>query len=219
MKPPRSSPKPRPPLPGRRLGKLFAALGLLVLPVCAHDFFSGFIQHRVQVTVGARHTDVIVELTFFEDTSAHEREHMDANADGQISKVEVDTYLTGLKPELAGQVRLRADGRDLELIPLHAPEADLLGHDQVGRAHHRLRLSYFTTTPAELKPGVELVVENRLWPGSRALVALEAQGKDGYQLEARPASDPARPPLHPGETRPFTVRCVNSPVPATPSKS
>lgn len=39
----------------------------------AHDLFAAYIQHRVLLTVGARYSDLEVDLTFFEEWSARER--------------------------------------------------------------------------------------------------------------------------------------------------
>ena len=176
------------------------------VPVRAHDFFAGYIQHRVEVTMGARDVDVTVQLTFFEESSTHEREHMDANGDGRLSLAETETYLKALAPKLTPAVRLRIGDAPVALTELYAPELDLLDNDRVTFAHHQLMLHLFGRTPTRLTAGASIVVEDRLWPGGRALGTLQVRGQDGCRLEALPQSDPVFPPARDGEARQFKAR-------------
>lgn len=180
----------------------------------AHDFFAGYIQHRVEVVVGARNVDVTVQLTFFEDGSAHEREHMDANGDGRISLAETETYRKALAPKLTSAVRLRIGDEPVTLTELYAPELDLLDNDRTGLGHHQLTLHWFGRTPTKLAAGALIVVEDRLWSGVRALGTLQVRGKDGCQLEALPQSDPVFPHARDGEARQFKA-CVLAPPSST----
>jgi hypothetical protein len=178
----------------------------------AHDFFTAYIQHQVQLTVGAQHLDLTVDLTFFEEWSARERRQMDANGDGRITHAELDSYLKKLAPELARQVRVRVAGRELALASLYEPEVDLLGNDKVGPGHHRLRLLFFAPTPPGLRATDAIVIEDRLWPEANALTTLQAEGHDGCALEPEMPSDPDLAPARPGEARRFTVRCLEPPT-------
>jgi hypothetical protein len=184
--------------------------------VRSHELFAAYVQHRVILSVGARHVDVTVHLTFFEEASEHERAHMDSDRDGRVSGDELRSYAQRLEREAGDAVALRVGGRAVSLIPLVAPEVDLLGHDQVGRGHHRLTLRWFVPTPEDMAAGMQLVVENRLWPGSRALGMIQVEGRDGFGIEAESKSDPVYPPLRPGETRTFGVRVMRVPGPARP---
>jgi hypothetical protein len=196
-----------------RLGALLLVVGWLggAVPASPHEVLAQYLQHRVAVTLGARHVDVSVELTFFEDGSEHEREHMDADGDGRLSRAETDAWLRQLEPRLAEAITLRVDGRPVALIPLRAPELDLLGDWRVGRGHHRLTLFFFASTPADLAAGAEVVVEDRLWPKVRALVALQVEGRDGARLEAVPFADSLLPPARDGEPRMFKARVLTPP--------
>ena len=165
--------------------------------------------------VGAQHLDVTVQLTFFEDGSEHERGDMDANQDGRVNRAEESAYLKELEPVLSKALELRVDGQPVTLITLYPAELDLLGNDRVSRGRHQLTLHYFTRTPSELAPGVELVVEDRLWSGVRAQGSLQAQGKDGCRLEALPLSDALIAPARKQEARAFTARVVAPPLPPT----
>jgi len=130
----------------------------------AHDLFAAFVQHSVRVTVGARYIDLTLDLTFFEEPSVRERVVMDADANGHITRSELESYVRKLAPQLAEQVDLRVAGQEVPLVPLYDPEVDLLGNDKVGLAHHRLRLFFFAPTPAALRADADIVVEDLLWP-------------------------------------------------------
>jgi hypothetical protein len=177
----------------------------------AHDVFAAYIQHSVLLTVGVRYSDVEVDLTFFEEWSARERAAMDADANGRVTRSEVEAYVKKLAPELARQVKLRAAGHELALAPLYAPEVDLLGNDQVGPAHHRLKLFFFAPTPTPLHAEDELVVEDRLWPAARALGTLQTEGCDGCSLATGKTSDPGFTPARADEARLFKARCLKPP--------
>ena len=187
----------------------------------AHDLFTAYVQHSVHVSVGTRHVDLVVDLTFFEEWSARERQTMDADADGRITRSEVESYLKNLATELPKQVMLRAAGREVLLAPLYEPELDLRGNDKAIPGHHRLRLFFFAPTPAALRANDEFVIEDRLWPEAKTLATVAAEGRDGGTLEAQQPRDPGFAPLRPGEARLFKVRCLQPPMarPGTPNLS
>jgi hypothetical protein len=203
---------------GRRrttwLAWLLLASSMISMPlqIAAHDVFRAYVQHNVHLTIGARYMDLVLDLTFFEEWSARERALMDADANGRITRSELEAYLKKLAPHVARQVQLRVDGRALTPVPLYDPEVDLLGDDKVGPAHHRLRLCFFLTTPADLRADSEIVIEDRLWPDAKALGTLQAEGHDGCTLEAERPSDPDFAPARPGEARLFKFRCLKPPA-------
>ena len=194
-----------------RLVFVVCVLSIGISEAEAHDTLAGCIQHRVEVTVGAQHLDVTVQLTFFEDGSEHERGDMDSNQDGRVNRAEQSAYLKELEPVLSKAVGLRLDGQPVTLITLYPAELDLLGNDQAGRGRHQLTLHYFARTPAGLAVGAELVVEDRLWSGARALGSLQAQGKDDCRLEVIPLSDALFAPARDQEARAFKARIVAPP--------
>jgi hypothetical protein len=177
----------------------------------AHDLYAAYIQHSIRLTVGARYSDVEVDLTLFEEWSARERAAMDADSDGRITRSEVESYVKKLAPELARQVKLRVSGQELSLVPLYAPEVDLLGNEHAGPAHHRLRLFFFAPTPTTLRTDDEIVVEDCLWPMAKALGRLQAEGRDGCALETGKPSDPGLSPTSAGEARLSKARCLKPP--------
>ena len=203
-----------------RSSALFALASLaltLAREAAAHDLYTKFIQHRVQVEVGAQHIDLTVDLTFFEEWSSRERRQMDADRDGRITRAEIEWYLGKNAPALAKQVKLLVSGHELPLAELYEPEVDLLGSDQAGPGHHRLRLFFFARPPVSLRANDRLVIEDRLWPDTRALVTVQAEGRDGATLEPEKLTDPSFPPAQPGEARVFSVRCLQPPK-APPDK-
>ena len=216
MKPWQAQSDRRRAVPASRVAPLAALAAVLTTfgsprAVWSHDLFAAYVQHRVQLTVSAQHTDVTIELTFFEDASEHEREHLDTDGNGRVSVGEREAYLRRLAPALEERVRLKTGRGELPLTSLYSPRLDLLGNDQVGRGHHRLTLFWFAPTPEDLKSDTEFVFEDRLWPDVRALGSLEVEGKEGCRLEASPRGDPLFPPARNGEAREFKARCLHPP--------
>lgn len=185
--------------------------GGLPAPVGAHEFFSTCIQHGVHVAVGAKHIDVTVDLTFFEDWSARERAAMDRDGNGRITRVELEVYQKRWATELVQQVKMFIGGQELPFILLYDPEVDLLGNQTTDRAHHRLRLSLFVATPAGLHADDSLVIEDQLWPDAKVLPTLEAEGRDDCKLTTE-ISIATGTAVAPGAaSRRFIFRCVKPP--------
>lgn len=181
----------------------------------AHDLFAACIQHGVRLSVGTKQVDLTIDLTFFEEWSAKERLAMDTNGDGRISRSEVDAYVKKLAPRIARQVKLRVAGSELAIAPLYEPEIDLLGNDQVGPAHHRLRLFFFVVTPVNIHAGDEVVVEDSLWLKAKALGTQQIESGDGSAFEAKATGKPLITPAQADETRHFKFRCVKPPTALT----
>jgi len=181
--------------------------------LAAHEQLAACVQHRIELSVGQRYIDLTLDLMFFEEWSARERRAMDADGDGRITRSESESYLKGLAPAIAQQLRLRVAGRKLDLVALYAPELDLLGSSQTGPAHHRLRLWFFAPTPPALRPGDEIVIEDRLWPQAEAFGTLRVQGHDGFAWEVSETGEPGGAAAGAGQTRSFHARCLKAPPP------
>jgi hypothetical protein len=196
----------------------YCFLGLLALGLCglqphtaAHGILAAYIQHGVHLKVDGRHIDLTLDLTFFEGPSARERALMDADANGRITRSEVDAYLKKLSPALFTQVKLRVAGREVPLVPLYDPEIDLFNEQTTALAHHRLRLYFFAVTPAGLRTGDEILVEDQLWPDSKSFGTPQAEGGDGCSLvpeNSVRASSALKPAL---ESCQFRFRCLTPP--------
>jgi hypothetical protein len=183
------------------------AVGLLS-PVRAHEAFANYIWHRVELKADARHFDVTVELTFFEEWSARERVRMDLDGDGRIGRTELVNYTRQLADSVKTQLDVLIAGRRLALVPLYDPEVDLLTRDEVGRWHHQLTLRFFATLPKVLAGEAEVVVEDRLWLEAPRLGELKVASDAREQLKADPVSDRAPMPSGSGVAAPlrFTAR-------------
>jgi len=177
----------------------------------AHDTLGECVQHAVHLTVGAQHMDVTLDLTFFEQWSASERAAMDADGDGTITRSEQETYLKRLGAGLCKQVKLFVAGRELPLAPLYDPELDLLGNSRVGPSHHRLRLFFFAATPAHLRAGDEMVIEDRLWPEAKTLATPRFEGRDGCRLAPGVSANAVPGPGKAGQRLRATFKCLQPP--------
>jgi len=187
-------------------------VGVLSRATFAHDVYTAYIQHGVQLSVGAKNIDLTFDLTFFEEWSAKERLAMDSDGNGRISRSEVDAYVKKLVPRISRQVKLRVAGRELPLAQLYDPEVDLLGDDKVGPAHHRLRVFFFAVMQAGSQTGDEIVIEDSLWLKAKVLGTLQAKGNDGAKLETDKEGILLSVASQRGETRRFTARCLKPPT-------
>jgi hypothetical protein len=184
----------------------------------AHDLYAAFVQHHVKIEVGAKHIDLTLDLTFFEEWSSRERQQMDADKDGRITRSEIEWYLMKHGPALASRVKMLVAGREVPLAELYEPEVELLGNNRAEPAHHRLRLFLFAPTPSTLRAGDSVVIEDRLWPQAQALITLDGAASDGGKSEAEKPDDPACAPAAAGAARVFTFRCVTPPEAADTSR-
>jgi hypothetical protein len=170
------------------------------------------VQHAIYLTAGAQHMDVALDLTFFEEWSKRECQAMDTDGNGAITRPEQEAYLKRIGADMCNQVKLLVARRELPLALLYSPEIELLANNRVGPAHHRLRLFFFVTTPATLRPGDEIILEDALWPQAKPLATIAVEGQDGFVLKAVDAKTPAFPPARPGEARVFKAQCQKAPA-------
>jgi hypothetical protein len=178
----------------------------------AHGILAAYIQHGVHLRIDGQHMDLTLDLTFFEEPSARERAVMDADANGRITRSEVDAYLKRLAPELFKQVKLRVAGREVPLTPLYDPDIDLFTGQTTATAHHRLRLCLFAATPAGLRVNDEILVEDQLWPGVKSLGTPQAEGGDGCRLLPEISIDSNSAALPRRVSCRFGFRCVQPPT-------
>ena len=161
-------------------------MAVVAASVPAHEAFSEFIWHRVELGRNARHLDVTLELTFFEQWSVRERQQMDADGDGRIQRAETENYARRIATLARTQLTAFVAGQRVELIPLYTPDVDLLGRDAVGPAHHRVTLRFFARLPATLPARAEVRIEDRLWSQARSLSDLGVSGEGAAGIETEP---------------------------------
>jgi hypothetical protein len=169
------------------------------------------------LAVGAQHVDITVDLTFFEEWSSRERRIMDADANGNITRAELESYVKKLAPQLDRQLKLRVAVRDLPVVPLYDPEVDLFANPKVSPAHHRLRLFFFAPTPL-LGAEDEIAIEDYLWSEAKALATSQAEGRDGCILTTEILRDAGSARVRPDRAIWIKFRCLKPPVknPAAP---
>jgi len=191
-------------------GMVVTGLGMLDGPMASgHEILETFIQHRTKIIVGATNIDIETELTFYKTPSILERQRMDVDHNGKITKAEIEDYVKSLGRLREEGVRLSVGGRAVKVAPLYEPELDLLGVDQVVESHHVLRLFYFGRTPKWLATGSVIKLEDTWWPEAEAILSIDAVGREGFQVEAEPNHDPYCPP---GVPRVSRVRCLTTPA-------
>jgi hypothetical protein len=186
---------------------------LLGFTLGAHDVLSEFVQHDVRLQLGPEHIDLTVDLTFFEEASDFERRSMDQDGDGRIRRVEQEAYARDLDRRLREGIKLKLGEQSQALTLLRSPEPDLLGDDRVHRSHHRLRLSYFCSTPPGLKAGAAIVVEQGLWAEWPAVITVGGAGTAGFRLRAVQLSSALVKKLGEGEVRKFSWFITHVPNP------
>ena len=195
---------------------LAGLLALLPGGAHAHDQLGSYVQHAVHVAVDAQYLDVTFDLTFFEEWSAYERKAMDVDGNGVITRSEQEAYLKRVEADACRRVKLFVAGREVPLAPLYPPEIDLLANNRVGPAHHRLRLCFFVSTPAGLRAGDEIVVEDGLWSQANILVTAQADGGDGCRLGTGSPTNPDSAKA--GQQRRITFKCIQPPGTKSPGQ-
>lgn len=190
-----------------------AGICLWVVPGAGgHAALMEYIRHDAVISVGPTNIDVTLELTFHEMPSLVERRRMDHDHDGAITNAEVKAYLADRTEMFESEVKLRVGGRALELIPLYDPGIDLLGVDGIGLSHHVLKLFYFVRTPTWLRPGDEIVLEDRLWTRAPSVCTGRARGEGGIQVLSQTGNE--TPAAGPGKVGPLLTRLRLQNVPA-----
>lgn len=116
--------------PAHRLFKTLAAaallLGLLEM-LNAHVNALRLVNQLLTIEIADRYVDVTVEVRYPQVTAREERQKMDQNADGRISRQEVSSYLLQLSRTILEDLNLWIDGDPVELElwlgPFHDPPA------------------------------------------------------------------------------------------------
>lgn len=188
---------------------LLAGVGF-PLHVSAHPLLGNCVQHRIFLTVDPVNIDIEIELTFTDTRAMAERHRMDADHDWTISPEEARLYARALESTQADGFTLSIDGRPVRLIPLYAPEIDLLSVPQMAPASLVVRLFYFAPTPSFLKAGSDFTFTNRLWPDAPAMLAMTVAGEGGVRITTTP-TDPLIPAGPVDSSRLLHARCTAIP--------
>lgn len=161
---------------------IVACLIVPTLDVCAHPSLSEYVHHRILVMTRPNNMDVTFEITFYGEHAQVERLRMDNDRDGRISGMEKQGYLKEIATETETSSYLEFDGKRVDLVPLYAPELDLLDDTGAGDHPHLLRLQYFARTTESLTAEPPLQIASELWIEAPALVTVEIATDDGKSL-------------------------------------
>jgi hypothetical protein len=177
-----------------------------------------FVRHNAKIVAGPRNIDITLELTFHEYPSLAERRRMDRDHDDVIGESEVSAYLAGLADVLRDGITLAVDDRPLPVVPLYDPRVDLLGVSNVAPSHHTLRLYYFARTPAWLRAGSRIRIEDTFWSDAPRIDVLDANGTDGVRIIPDDTNNPAQSPEAATGPRVISLSCQVAPAirPETP---
>jgi len=182
----------------------------------SHPPFPAYIQHQTGIYIGSQNIDIELELTFFNTVALRERNDMDADDDGQISREETIHYLKAHEEGFLDSLRLRINQQSLPIVSLYEPEMDLLADTRTAPSPFLIRLYYFSHTPQELASGGTVELDDRLFPTDPAVChwfftlsdesAPQEKPHAGYWLSPKYETQPRRAlarigPSHPAHSR------------------
>lgn len=169
-----------------------AAAGVAPWSAYAHDALERYIQHAAVLSVSSENIDVTLEISFNAQDSLDERKAMDANHDAALSDEEKRAYLKRILADAEDGLCLRVDGQELRLVPLYDPELDLYDSRDLEAHPHLLRVFLFARTPASLKKGSTVSLENRLWKNKPAVLQARIKSSEGVDLVSKQSGSALR---------------------------
>ena len=154
------------------------------LPALAHTSLERYVRETVSVSVGTENIDIRIQFSFPSDLSLAERQRMDRDGDGKISKQEKDAYLTDFQARAERLMRMTVNGKTLPLIPLEDTVLDLEDAPGVEAHPHELRLACFARMPKNFAVGGTIVLESGLWAEAPLMVAVSMETAGGIRFHA-----------------------------------
>ncbi|NOZ74179.1 MAG: hypothetical protein GXO90_02220 [FCB group bacterium] len=152
--------------------------------ILAHEVLKKYIHHNIVMYVGRNNIDIELSLEFYEKNSLMERQRMDVNQDGKITKNEIDKYLASLSKQFENGLNLTIDNRKVELFTLYDPKIEFLKNNLVTPTTHIIRLTYFARTPKSFAAKSKLVLEDYLWSSIPLISRFNVIGKDSIHVVA-----------------------------------
>ncbi len=195
--------------------RLFVCLGWVLamecfVPQCAsaHTSLEGYVRESVSVSVGAVNIDIAIQFSFPAALSLAERQLMDRDGDGKLSKQERETYLNGVQARAEQQLRLSVNGQAAMLMPLEDPVLDLQDAPDVEAHPHALRLAWFARVPQGFGLGGTVALDCGLWTDAPLLVSVSTDGADGIRFQTVDAQGLRPPSKGVAEFRITEARCT-----------
>jgi len=186
-----------------RLLPWLAAAALATLTAVGHEALNRAARHDVAVAVGAMYIDVTVTVTLRGDAAAAYRRGLDRDGNGQVAPEELDAAPPPGPPEQCPL--LSVAGRAAPLLPLYAPEVDLMGAAGTDGATVAVCTTWFAFAPEGLPDAFEAAVEDRYLPGEAALLTRSARGETGLSVHLEGARSELLPA---GTPRVLKLRCT-----------
>lgn len=171
-----------------RDAKVLCGLGIVcLLSPCAlaHTSLERYVRESVSISVSARNVDIRIQFSFPSTLSLLERQRMDRDGDGTISKKEQEDYLNDLQARAEQQVRLSMNGTAATLIPLEDPLLDLQDAPGSEPHPHELRLAYFARLPKDFGAGGTITLDSGLWTGLPLMISVATETGNGIRIRSR----------------------------------
>ncbi len=151
----------------------------------AHTSLEQYLRESVAVSVAADNIDITIQFAFPADPSHAERQGMDRDKNGAISKEEREAYLVEIQERADRLLHLTINGQPLPLIPLEDPRLDLQDAPGVARHPHALRLTYFARTPKSPAAGDTLRLDSGLWAELPRMISVAVEAEQGMPIHAK----------------------------------
>jgi hypothetical protein len=163
---------------------LVFALGCLVSHCAvAHTSLEAYVRENISISVGRENIDVRIQFSFPADLSLKERQTMDRDGNGKLSKEEKAAYLDDIQAQAERLLQLSINGTRATLIPLADPELDLEDASNVEDHPHELRLAYFARVPKDFGVGGAITLDSGLWTNAPLMVSVATAGADGTRFQ------------------------------------
>jgi len=150
----------------------------------AHTSLERYVRESIFISVNARNVDIRIHFSFPAALSLIERQRMDRDGDGAISKKEEETYLHEVQARAENQLRLSLNGQSVALIPLEDPLLDLQDAAGIEAHPHELCLTYFARIPKDFGVDSTIALDSGLWAGMPRMVSVSTETADGIRIRS-----------------------------------
>ncbi len=191
-----------------RFGWAIAAALLLPPFALAHTSLEHYVREGISISVGAANIDIKIQFSFPADLSLAERQRMNRDGDGKLSRDETASYLKNIQARAEQLLRLTVNGQAVTLIPLRDPVLDLGDAPGVEAHPHELNLAYFARMPKDFGVGGTIALDSGLWADAPLMVSAATEAAKGIRFHAADTQG-LRPPSTDGAMLRITeARCT-----------
>lgn len=150
----------------------------------AHTSLERYVRESIFISVSAENVDIRVRFSFPAALSLTERQSMDRDGDGAISKKEQETYLKAVQTRARDQLRLSLNGKTATLIALEDPLLDLQDAPGVEAHPHELCLAYFARIPKDFGIDGAISLDSGGWAGMPLMLSVFTETADGIRIRS-----------------------------------